>query len=673
MDKSDLLWMQDWALAGARFDGAIDTTTDYKTGTIALPALSANDPDTAANELRTNLIVTGSAADGNEGMFSLGELLGAGMATDQGSRYVASAHDTISKVRSDVAALLALATPPSGLDGILETQWSKLEAALDTVFKTSSALDTGATSAVRLTAPREEDILDEIDDILDALASEDAFVAATADGGGGVFASQGLGAGAATDAFNRVQWSATATMGTTGATRYGTAIRKTTANARDGLSTAEVGAFSYSTMAETLRTSLAAAVSLTGIASYTGGTEAISGGGTAYSGTMDLQVRFAANTVSGVVKDLLDADGMPWQHNFADVERIVLTDATLRRNATFTGSGSGTDGATVFFTADSGLLRPITGLQNTLSGILLGTGADAGTQANGVWSVNASGSTNFLTGGFGVMHVGDASRPRPEGDTGGSSNAKLITTATAEGVTTPGVTVADGKLTVKVQRYGYVRSDNETPDDPSDDTISYAGRTNDDGAAVLATAAFDLEALAGAGAGAKTTVNGPTHVAGVKATLQAQRDQIATLQSLGTRTASTRGAEAAAWQIVQDAIQYQLLREQIPVKLAGAYDESEALDLIDRAIDALSNTTALFAALDPSGTGVFDHYSVDLNDDDDAIDTGLDDLSEVTLNRDLNGDGDRLDEDVDGVSEVGIGNFINWAMRLTPATTICCG
>ncbi|MDE0628607.1 MAG: hypothetical protein OXH99_19610 [Bryobacterales bacterium] len=631
------VWMQDGALAGARFDGAIDVTTDRKTGSIALPVLSANDPDTAANELRTHLILTGSAVDKNEGMFSIGALLGSGMATDEGSRFVEDAADTIGKARSDVAALLSLETTPAGLSGILDTQWNKVKAALDTVFNTDSDADTGADSAVRLSTPRSEDILNDIDDILDALSSEDAFVAATADGGGGVFASQELGTGAATDAFNRVTWSATATMGATGATRYGTGLRKTTANARSGLSTAEVGAFSYSTMAETVRTSEAAAISLTGIASYTGGTEAISADGTTYSGNMDLQVRFSANTVSGVVSGLLNADGLPWQHNFADVDRIVLDDARLRRDSTWTNA-AGTS-ATVFYTADSGLLRPITGLTNTFDGILLGTGADAGSQANGTWSVNASTSNNYLTGGYGVMHVGDAVRPRPEGDTGGASEATLITTVDRSGetpaITTPTVTIGDGKLTVKVQRYDWVRpetgnptyigrtsvDDGGTPEDDTDDTTS----------AVLATAEFNLEALAGKAIGAKTTVNGPKWADSVKATLEAQRDQIATLQALGTRTASTRAAEAAAWQIVQDTVQYRLFGGDLPMKLAGDYatdtdTQEDAVGLIDRMIDALANTNNLFAALDPDGTGIFDHF--DSNADADATAVDPDDIED---------------------------------------------
>ena len=95
-------------------------------------------------------------------------------------------------------------------------------------------------------------------------------------------------------------------------------------------------------------------------------------------------------------------------------------------------NAAGTD-ATVFFTADSGLLRPISGLINTFQGILLGTGDNAGSEASGVWGVNAPTSTNYLTGGFGVQHVSDATRPLPSGDAGGASNATLITTAHGHG------------------------------------------------------------------------------------------------------------------------------------------------------------------------------------------------------------------------------------------------
>ena len=607
--------MDDGELMGTRFDGAIDTTTDFTTNSLPLPALSANDPDTAVNETRANLILTGSAAEGNEGLFSMGALLGGGMASDEGARFVDSAVEEIGEVRSDVAGLLALETAPATLETILETQWSKLEAALDDIFGTSSAADANPDSAVRMTAPREEDILDEIDDILDALSTEDAFAEATAADGRGVFASQELSASAASDAFNRVKWTAAVTMGATGATRYGTAIRKSTDDAKTGLTTEEFGAFSYSTTAETLRTADAAAVSLTGIASYSGGTEAISGKGTTYSGTMDLQVRFAANSVSGVVKDLLDADGLRWQHNFADVDRIVLDDGTLQRNAMWNNTG-GTN-ATVFFTADSGLLRPISSIENTFRGILLGKGADAGSQASGTWSVNAAGSSNYLTGGYGVEHVSDASRPLPGADSGGTSNGALMSTQPVADVTTPTVSIGDGKLTVKVGDYGWAGRGGDT------EPPTYQALMDDQATPepILVTAEFDLETLAASAAPSATTVNGAKHVDTVISTLEAQRDQLATLQGLGTRTEQTRTAEAAAWQIVQDTVAFSLFGGDLPQKLEGSYTDNEnnlqddALDLIDRVLDALSSASKFQAAADPNGTGIFDYFNTEVPDD----------------------------------------------------------
>ena len=260
----------------------------------------------------------------------MADLLGSGMAGDEGKNFVAEAVKSMENVRADMAALLAVDSKPAGLETILESQWTKLEMALDTVFGTDSDAQTDPTSAVRTTAPRKEDILDDIDDILNALSSGAAFVAATAGGGGGEFESQALGSGAASDAFNRVMWSADATMGMTGSTRHGTALRKKSENAKGSADTEVYGAFSYSTMQQTVRT--ADAVSLTGIASYSG--------------------------------------GLAWQHNFADVDRIVLDDATLLRNATWSNTTGAN--ATVLYATNSGLLRPVNNITNTFAGILLG-------------------------------------------------------------------------------------------------------------------------------------------------------------------------------------------------------------------------------------------------------------------------------------------------------------
>ena len=75
------------------------------------------------------------------------------------------------EVKSDLAALLSVAAALTEWNTILEFRWSKLEMALDTVVKTDSDAGTDSTSRVRTTAPREQDTLNEIDDILDARSS----------------------------------------------------------------------------------------------------------------------------------------------------------------------------------------------------------------------------------------------------------------------------------------------------------------------------------------------------------------------------------------------------------------------------------------------------------------------------------------------------------------------
>ena len=611
--------MQDGGgLAGARFDAKIDkdNTTRHMInvkGDIGNATLSADDTDTTANELRTHLIVTGNATDG-KGMFSFGELLGDGTATSDGKRFVDVAVEKITKARGDVAALLDLETEPSNLDtagGLLETQWKEVQKALDKIFNTNSQGNPSAdppvtaTSAVRLSKPRQEDILGEIDDILDALSSEDSFVAATAKGGRGAFDSEkgNLAAGKAADTFNRLKWTATATLGSTGSTRYGTAVRQSTMYAVDKLKATDSGAFSYATMEETARTADAAAVSLTGSASYSGGTHAVSGAGVTYTGLMDVQVRFNANTVSGVVRDLEvasgDNAGLPWQYNFADVDRIVLGDAKLARNARWNDASTSVNKATVFFTADSGLLRPIGNVDSAFKGILLGKGANAGSEANGQWSLGKPDSSTYLAGGFGVMHVGDTSRPVPAGDDGSAHNSSLITTS-RELSSGENVSIADGNFKVKLRSYGW------QGDDPT-----YVVRTSD-GQPVTFTATFSLAEMAAKANGATTPDKGPTHVSEAIKVLEAQRAQLAALQGLGTRSYTE---EAKTWVKVQQALRTGVLG-QIPGKLAGTYSESntelqgDALGLIDRALDALKSKEALAEALDKDKSGIFNHYLV---------------------------------------------------------------
>ena len=618
------VWMAASGLAGARFDASINGKTGYHTNKVGLPFLSYDDPDTPGNESQTHLVATGTD-DTGRGMFSLGDLLGSGRASDAGMRFVAEAVEEIEKVQERVSAVLGLDPKLSTLDAYLDTQWDSLKEALDPVFNTESTAGSNSTSAVRATAPGEEDILDDISDILAALSSESRFVAATAEDGGGVFESRELDADKAAAAFKRVRWSAAATLGSSGSTRYGTAARKVANHAQQGpnLARGAYGAFSYSTMEETVRTADAAAVSPTGIARYSGGTRAVSGSGTAYAGLMDLQVRFNVNMVSGVVTDLQDADGKPWQHNFADVSQIVLGDERLLRNATWGTNALGADG-TVFYTRDSGVLRPVDSVSNTFQGILLGRGADAGSEANGVWEVGNKGSAGYLTGGFGVLHVADEARPAPSTDSGAEAGAKLLTTR-------PGVDrendiakaeIKDGMLTVTGRKYGWA------PRAEGQDVRVYTHLSTDDEATEI-TAQFDLEELAASGEG---EFEGPKWVDGVIAILTRERDLLTALQ--GLKSSDTQAAEEAAWVRVQDALEFNLFGAdgRLPAKFDVNYapddddatadleSKAEAIELINLALDALSSNAKLEAALRPDRTGIFSHYNTGTADDADTPD-----------------------------------------------------
>ena len=174
---------------------------------------------------------------------------------------------------------------------------------------------------------------------------------------------------------------------------------------------------------------------------------------------------------------------------------------------------------------------------------------------------------------------------------------------------------------MKARAYGY--RDTDTTD--ADNTLTYGflaetygptGDGTDDTNPTGITAKFDLAALKEAGGGTHIAVNGPKYVDDVISTLTTERDLLSTLQGLDS--ADTQSAEEMAWQRVQFALQYRMLG-QLPLKMRDAYgdleSEADAIELINRALDALSRNTMLGAALDPDGTEIFDHYFEDSDGD----------------------------------------------------------
>ena len=625
------VWMQEGTLAGARFATAIEAGEETRRAVGDLGDkglheeavvfnLSADDADTPENELRTHLVVDGES-------FSVADLLDSGMASTTGKKFVAEALKEIQDIRADVDTLLALDLQDTALDPALDRQWGKVTDELNKIFGgTNGDAYTGGLSAGTGAAgtknPGEDDILEEIDDIIDALSSADAFAAATAKDGKGVFDDAELSSDDAAAAYARTMSAATATLGVSGSTRYGT-VRKTATDdavtklkyapmddndtpGDDTDDTARIGqqgAFSYSTLQETLRTRH---IVSTGNAYYTGGTHAISGDGTVYMGTMDVQVRFTSMTVSGLVSNLESAEGMPWEYRYGDVETIRLPEARLSSNARWAAAPNGMAQATFEARAGSPVPQNING-GATFNGILLGLGADSGSEASGTWSVGAeSAKSDYLAGAFGVIRGEDVAPSLPGSDDGSGTETSVVSMIGSPATAIGGASIEDGMLKLKVKEYDYditARTDDSLPAlDLA--TLTWTIQTTPDpdgGTPTQNTVNLNI-GLAGLLSSGTGTFNSAKHVDAQVEVITKQRDQLAALQGLGTRI---EASEREAWQKVQEAI-FRVLGS-VPPKLNETYADvkDEAVDLIDDALAAFASNDALDAALDPNGSGIF--------------------------------------------------------------------
>ena len=634
------LWMQDGAFMGARFALAIEAAEDtrrvagdlgdkFGSTEAIIFDLSDDDPETPGNEQHTHLVVDGES-------FSVADLLGSGMASTTGDNFVAGALEEIQNVRADVYTLLGLDLEDTPLGQALDGQWQTVVEELDTIFGSGNgdaytdayrADDDGTPgldNAVGSRNPGEDDILEEIDGIIAALSSADAFVAATAEDGRGVFEDAKLNSDDATAAFDRVMSSASATFGVTGSTRYGT-VRKTATgdavtkakyapamdpdgtpgNEDDVARIGAQGAFSYSTLQETLRTRH---IVSTGNAYYTGGTHAISGDGTVYMGTMDVQVRFTSMTVSGLVSNFASTEGVPWEYRYGDVETIRLPEARLSANArwaaTVPSTGSPSDLAQATFAARAGSPAP-QGIAGgaTFHGILLGLGDDSGSEASGTWSVGAkSDDSDYLAGAFGVIRGADELPSLPDSDDGSGTESNVVAMVGDPAEAVGGASIDDGMLKLKVKEYDYNITARGTTEDtafvaPTEwaiQTTTADGETTEDTVDLNISLAGLLDSSA--------TFSSAKHVDTQVAEIMKQRTQLATLQGLGTRLTAS---ERAAWHRVQEAV-YRVFG-QLPPKLNRNYSEieDEAVDMIDDVLVAFSSTANLEAALDPEGSGIF--------------------------------------------------------------------
>ena len=289
----------------------------------------------------------------------------------------------------------------------------------------------------RLTAGQVEDMVEALDAIVMALSSEDGFLAAAAEDGvfegstaGGDKAATVAKNAAAT--FNAIKSAATVYMARSENTRFGVYSKESTEVADEELASDSMGAYAYSPMSPAKYVDLPQA----GAAVYNGRTMAISmDGKTVYNGDISLQVRFRGKRVSGLVENLLDGDGDLFVYGFGKVAAIILAEADIDSDGSFTKIAERT--GQIVFTAEPGSPQatplnnrteqdagdqPVTVQGSSFAGRFVGNGA----AAIGTWAIDAStNDAENLTAGFGADKGDDVPETAPTVSGGGIAMTAL--------------------------------------------------------------------------------------------------------------------------------------------------------------------------------------------------------------------------------------------------------
>ena len=525
--------MMDGMLSGVRFDGApkgdtVHVTVGLYNGDLeedVQVSYIADDRDTAFNEANTKLTVVGEN-------ISLGDLLGSGSAMKAAAasdglsgEFVNSATEVLRDLLTEAelyAKYQAEATDDDGrsaFDLRLNNIAERAQGAVDMIFGTNATdgdvvqkvdivadgtLPTEAT-ATTTNYVRATQTVRGLNRLLDALSSADAFVAATMDGNNGVF-ENALGEDAARDAFSANKSEYMVYLGTTENTRYGAIALKERVSAEftptgatepeveaaavhgtrfhyDGepatnvddtpsVEVGRVGAFSYATVNDTLRSRN---LLQTGGAVYEGGTVAATPAGTLYSGDMRSDVNFRQQSVFGRVSNLMDKDNNLWKYLDSDVDTIYLPRQNYGSNTQFGGLGANEDirrtgsggfqTATVVYAQSQGFSTTPTEQPTDARFAGRFIGSD-GAEITGTWSLGQpvegetdplparSNDLDVIFGSYGVTRQASSG---PLGPVDGTAGGRVKTTAvlpdgTAEG--TLAATFAGDADTAGILRLG---------------------------------------------------------------------------------------------------------------------------------------------------------------------------------------------------------------------------
>ena len=334
--------------------------------------------------------------------YSLHELFSQGNVT-RGGTFAEEAAETIETILQQVELLASVYDDsPSGLRDAIRERWDLAEEALEGLFGRDNAEDIfGSVPLTRGLAVDIEEVVDTLEQVLAALSNYGDFYDAADDG---VF-EDAIDTDLADNAFDALRTLTKLEFGSTGNTRFGAYVRYE----RDGEGGWEddlvlmdgdegFGAFAYSPLEASRRFELPNR----GEADYIGRTVAVSPDGdpNAYTGIFELNVRFASNRVSALIKDLRDEDGEPWRYGFGNVTSISLPTAQLDNvDASFEVSSGD---ASVRYESSFGAPGP-RALRSDFEGTFIGRQSEAGDSVIGTWNLfSSTRRAPVLTGAFGA-------------------------------------------------------------------------------------------------------------------------------------------------------------------------------------------------------------------------------------------------------------------------------
>ena len=415
---------EDGMLMGMRYDVKMEAKMEIGPTESNGDSLTAASPKLSGDG--TTLTIAGDD-------YSIGDLLGDGMASREGATFIDAAHADVTTVLRQVEALAAI---NAGLDRDDRTDfsnnyralWESAGKAVGKVFGGEMTLDPLPTRGNTVDEGR---VVEEFQALLTALSSAADFEEALDDDGilqayQDEVEDNDAGKDAA-DVFNAITDDSLALLGATETTRFGVFAKRTSASALDDLefkvdlakaddTLGGIGAFAYATIKNTSRTRN---MPDRGTATFTGGTTAVSGhtDPKLYRGLFDMELSFATSRVTAQVSELEDLDGNPWQYQLRDVATILLPRTTLTSTAAF----NSTSDAAVVYTGFA--VQPIDVPDTTFAGQILGAGSGDETAlgAFGTWSIGdpMKAGNAYLAGAFGADRTGTGVDPVPDVGDGG--------------------------------------------------------------------------------------------------------------------------------------------------------------------------------------------------------------------------------------------------------------